>query len=100
VTEDEILASASSSGPAAGPLLALLAFQAERAEAHYRRAQELLPAEDRRRLIAAEIMGAIYHEILGELRRGRFPQGRVRVRLSKPRKAWIAARTFLKNRLS
>ena len=38
----------------------LLAFEAERARAHYDAAPRALPAEDRRSMLSAEIMGAVY----------------------------------------
>jgi len=42
----------------------LLQFECNRAREYYRRAAAELPAVDRRSLLAAEIMGAIYFEIL------------------------------------
>ena len=44
-------------------------------------------------MLAAEIMGAIYRELLEELARRGHPIGGERVRLGSPRKAWIALRT-------
>jgi len=73
---------------------ALLAFQAERAREHYARAAALLPAEDRRAMASAELMAAVYRALLDELRRRSFPLG-PRLRLSTPRKLWIAARALL-----
>jgi phytoene synthase len=94
VLEQEILAS--SVGPVAprAEIQALLASQAERARAHYDQARALLPAEDRRSMLAAEIMGAIYRDILDRIVRGRYPLGGPRVALSRPRKAVLALRTF------
>jgi phytoene synthase len=97
VAESMVLAVAHARGPAEGALLELLRFEADRAQAHYERARQILPAGDRPRLLAAEIMGAIYREILEDLRQRQFPA--TRVRLSKPRKAWIAARTVWRNRI-
>ena len=71
---------------------ALLAFQADRARDRYARARALLPREDRRSMVSAEVMGAVYRELLETVVRRGFPL-RERVRLSRPRKAWIAART-------
>jgi phytoene synthase len=70
----------------------LLAFQADRARQHYEKARGLLPAEDRRAMLAAEIMGAVYRAILGAIVRRGYPRG-PRVALSRLRKAWIALRT-------
>lgn len=77
------------------PLRLLLAFEAERARLHFERAAALLPTEDRRRLRAAEAMGAIYRSLLGELHRRGFPCLGAPLRLSKPRRLAIAAGTFL-----
>jgi phytoene synthase len=73
---------------------ALLAFEAGRAREHYAAARVLLPEADRRSLLAAEIMGAVYRAVLEEwLRRG-MPVGGPKLSLSRPRKAWIALRTI------
>ena len=61
----------------------LLGFQAERAREHYARARPLLPAEDRRAMLPAEIMGAVYRALLEELARRGFP-------LAGPRRAAVA----------
>ena len=76
----------------------LLRALADRARAHYARAAELLPAADRRSLVSAEIMGAVYRALLEEIARRGHPLG-VRVALSRPRKAWIALRTLARVRL-
>jgi phytoene synthase len=72
---------------------ALLEFQAGRAREHYARAAALLPAEDRRAMASAEVMAGVYRALLEELTRRAFPSG-PRLRLSTPRKLWIAARTL------
>jgi phytoene synthase len=89
VTEREIL-----EGPAAArraEVTALLQFEADRARQHYARADALLPAEDRRAMASAEVMAAVYRELLEELARRSFPVG-PRLRLSTSRKLWVAAR--------
>jgi phytoene/squalene synthetase len=48
---------------------ALLEFECGRAHDYYRRANQTLPAGDRRRLVAAEIMGGIYYGILTRIER-------------------------------
>ncbi len=53
-----------SAGVVTPAVRALLAFECERAQAHYERAERELPAEDRRAMVAARIMGGIYHAIL------------------------------------
>ena len=84
--------------PPGADLAGLLRALADRARAHYARAAELLPAADRRSLVSAEIMGAVYRALLEEIARRGHPLG-VRVALSRPRKAWIALRTLARVRL-
>jgi phytoene synthase len=93
VTEDEIL------DPREGEIsrpevVSLLAFEGARASEHYARARALLPAEDRRSMASAEMMAAVYGEILDELARRSFPLRGPRLRLSAARKLWIAGRTL------
>jgi phytoene synthase len=73
----------------------LLAVYAERARIYYERAALALPPEERRRLRAAEAMGRIYRTLLDELHARGFPCLEGSLRLSKPRRLAIAARTFL-----
>jgi 15-cis-phytoene synthase len=97
VTADDFLAAARARRETTPALRELLAFEAARAEEHYRRADALLAPADRRSLAAARIMGAVYHALLEEFVRRGHPLGR-RVSLSRPRKAWIALRTLLRAR--
>jgi phytoene synthase len=76
----------------------LLGYQAERAREHYKQAQALLAPEDRRSMVSAEMMSAVYREILDELVRRGFPIAGPRLRLSTTRKAWIALRAFFRAR--
>ena len=71
----------------------LLASEAERARSHYAAAAGLLPARDRRSMLAAEIMGTIYRALLEAWARRGHPLGGPRVQLSKARKLWIALRS-------
>ena len=76
------------------------ASMAVRARVHYQKASALLPTQDRRAMVAAESMGAVYWNLLRELERNRFqvfagPQ----VRLGKLRKLWLILRTWLRIRL-
>ena len=50
----------------------LMQFQAERAHSFFREARRLLPAEDRRSMVAAEGMRAIYHALLRRIEKDRF----------------------------
>ena len=90
VTKESVLAREPSE-----ELRLLLAFEAERARIYFERATQLLPAEDRRRLRAAQAMGAIYRTLLGELHRRGFPCLAAPIRLSKPRRLAIAAGAWL-----
>jgi phytoene synthase len=90
--QNQILAAAAG-GPRPPAVASVLAFEAERARGHYARARALLPARDRRSLLAAQIMGAVYRAILDEVVRRDFPLTGPRVRLTPLRKAWIAALT-------
>jgi phytoene synthase len=94
VTEAELLAVARDPGaPRGDGLSRLLAFEADRARSHYAAAAALLPPRDRRSMMAAEVMGAIYREVLEEWARRGHPVSGARVQLGKARKIWIALRT-------
>jgi 15-cis-phytoene synthase len=98
LTAEAVLDAARAGGAAPPALRELLAFEAARAGEHYRRAAALLPPADRRSLAAAQIMGAVYHALLGEFVRRGHPLA-PRVALSRPRKAWIALRALLRAHL-
>lgn len=72
--------------------LALMTFEAERAEAYFHQAEALLPAADRRALAPAQIMAEIYQELLANMRRDGFRVFEKRYRVSGPRKLWILAK--------
>ena len=74
----------------------LLQHQAERARDYYRRAAAALPSRDARRLVAAEIMGAIYFAILRRIERSDYDVFSRVVRISRPMRALIALRTWVK----
>jgi phytoene synthase len=76
---------------------ALLRHQAERARGQYAAARAVLPEEDRAAMRPAEIMAAVYGAVLARVEARGFPF-RPRVALSRPRRAWIAARTLLRGR--
>ena len=73
---------------------ALLRQQAERAREYYRRAARALPRRDRRCLVAAEIMGAIYRALLRRIERNGYDVFSQVVRIPRPRRAVIAAMTW------
>jgi 15-cis-phytoene synthase len=77
----------------------LMRFEAERAEDYFRRAADLLRPECRRKLIAPEIMAAIYSSLLKRIKTSRYNVFEHRIRLSKPHKLILAVKTALKNRI-
>jgi len=94
VSENDLLEAARGAGAArSSGIETLLQFEVERARRHYETAASLLPAEDRRSMVSAEIMGAIYRTLLEEFVRRGCPVVGPRVRLTRPRKAWVALRT-------
>ena len=72
----------------------LLAHQASRARDYYGRARAALPPAEARRLVAAEIMGAIYRGMLTRIERADYDVFAGVVRVPRPWRAWIAARTW------
>jgi 15-cis-phytoene synthase len=79
---------------------ALLEFECRRAREYYRKADQLLPPEDRRALVAARIMGAIYHATLERIERSGYDVFSQTVRLPRPRRAAIAAFTRARSLVS
>jgi phytoene synthase len=73
---------------------ALLASTARRAREYYARADAALPRGDRRRLVAAEIMGAIYRGLLDRIEARDYDVFTTIVRIPRPRRALIAAGTW------
>jgi phytoene synthase len=76
------------------PVKALLRAQAVRAREYYARAAAALPRRDARRLVAAEIMGAIYRAILTRIERRDYDVFSELVRVPRPQRALIAAATW------
>lgn len=74
---------------------ALMAFQYERAIAHYDSAFAALPAAAKRAQRPGLVMAAIYRSLLDEIRRDSFPVLRARVSLTPLRKLWLASKTWL-----
>lgn len=77
----------------------LLAFECRRAREYYHRAARVLPALDRRAMVASEIMGRIYREILSRIERRGYDVFSSRVRVPKARQAQLALDTWLRIRL-
>ena len=78
-----------------GPFIELMQFECGRARQYFDLARQLLPPEDRRSLIAAEIMAAIYWRLLQRIQKRRYNVFGERVRLSRPVKFWIALSVYL-----
>ena len=75
--------------------VALMEFQAQRARAFFRQATALLPKEDRRAMVPAEIMAAVYRDLLRQIERDRFSVFATHYRLGRLRKAMhVAAQLF------
>ena len=72
----------------------LLRHQAERAREYYARAAAVLPSCDARRLVAAEIMGAVYRAILTRIERADYDVFSQVVRVPRPQRAAIAVATW------
>jgi phytoene synthase len=80
--------------PRSAAVRALLARQGERAREYYRRSARTMPRSEARKLVAAEIMSSIYQAILIEIERRDFDVFTETVRIPRPRRALIAARTW------
>jgi len=75
----------------------LAARVAAKARDHYRQARELLPAEDRRAMVAAELMGAVYWRLLRKLQRRQFNVfGAHPIKLSRARKLALIFQSWLR----
>jgi phytoene synthase len=82
-------------GRMSDPVKRVIAFECGRARDFYQRAVAARPPEDRRRLVAAEIMRAVYFETLQRIERSDFDIFSGRARLRRPTQAIIALRQWL-----
>jgi phytoene synthase len=89
VTEDDLRA-----GRVTTAVRDLMRFECERARYYYAKAALVLPAIDRRSLLAAEIMGAIYFAILRRIERSGYDVFSRRIRVPRPHRALIALRLW------
>jgi 15-cis-phytoene synthase len=83
-------------GVVTNPVRRLLAFQCQRAREFYDRTRAALPPEDRRRLVAAEIMRAVYFETLKRIEARGYDVFAGRTRVPRPQQALIAVSTWLR----
>jgi phytoene synthase len=77
----------------------LMRFEVERAWQFYAAARAILPAEDRRTMLAAEIMGAIYSRILDRIQVASYDVFSSRIRLSDAHRLWLALACWARHRL-
>ena len=76
---------------------ALASSVAERAKHFYSLAQKTLPPEDRKSMVAAELMGSVYWQLLQKLERGKFDVfGPQPLKLSKPHKLALIFKSWLR----
>jgi phytoene/squalene synthetase len=90
-----LAATADKAGQISEPVRRLLAFQCDRARHFYQLAMAARPEEDRRRLVAAEIMRAVYFETLKRIEGRDYDVFSSRTRVPKPRQALIAIRQWV-----
>ena len=81
-----------------GRFLALMNFEADRAEELFAKAVELLPPQDRDALFSAELMRIIYHSLLQRMRKDQFRVFDRRYRLSKPHKLALLTREVIRKK--
>ena len=77
------------------PFIELMQFECDRARRYFDLARQMLPPEDRRSLVAAEMMAAIYWRLLGRIQKRCYNVFGERVRLSRPLKLWTALAVYL-----
>lgn len=71
---------------------------ADRARAFYRQAAQALPEEDRRSMVAAELMGSVYWRLLEKLERAEFNVFQPKlIRLNRFQKLALIARTWFRS---
>lgn len=83
-------------GRLTGQVRGLLRFECERARDFYDRAERSRPAGFRRRLVAADIMGAIYQAMLARIEARGYDVFSEIVRVPRPARAAIAAATWIR----
>jgi phytoene synthase len=90
VTEDDIF-----SGRYSNRYYELAESIAQSAREHYRKARAVLPAEDRRNMATAELMGSVYWGLLQKLERRKFNVfAHSETRLNKAQKLFLIARMW------
>lgn len=87
-------------GMMTAPVRSLLAYECQRAHHYFAAARHAMPPEEARRLVAAEIMGGIYFEILQRIERRGYDVFSERVRVPKVARARIALQIWAMSQLS
>jgi len=98
-SEEDLARESAGGGVRAPKVRALLRQQAERAREYYRKAADGLPRADAQRLLAAQIMGAIYRGILTRIERLDYDVFSRVVRIPRPQRALIAVATWARTAL-
>jgi phytoene synthase len=83
------------SGVNSEPFIELMQFECDRARRLFATARQFLSPQDRRAMVAAEIMAAIYWRLLGRIQKRRYNVFGERVRLPALEKLWIALSVYL-----
>lgn len=81
------------------PFIELMKYEHSRASSYFQKAASSLPEQDRPSMFAAEIMGAIYKELLDQLPLVQFNVFRNHLAVSKSRRLKIALSIWFKSRL-
>lgn len=81
-------------GKPRGRFIDLMEYESERARRYFAEARRALPPEDRRSMVIAEIMGAVYWRLLARIKGRNYNIFGDRVRLTRPRKFLIALSVF------
>ena len=77
------------------PFIELMQFECDRARHFFGVARQFLPPQERRAMVAAEIMAAIYWRLLQRIRKRNYNVFGERVRLPALEKLWIALCVYL-----
>ena len=80
------------------PFIELIKFEHARARSYFEKATASLPAGDRSSMFAAEIMGAIYRELLDQIPAVQFNVFRNRLSVSKSRRLKVALTIWSKSK--
>lgn len=77
------------------PVIELMQFECDRARHYFDLARQVLPPEDRPSMKAAEIMAAIYWNLLKRIQKRCYNVFGKRVRVPRPQKLWTALKVYL-----